>query len=314
MNQLSKIILTLAILSLHQITGAQPPSINTTIDSTHIFIGQQTLLKIEIAADNKNPVQLPEINDTITTGVEILNISPIDTVSLGNNRIRLSYNCLITSFDSALYIIPPLKIVQNTDTVHSNPLALKVSTLPVDTESKQFFDIAGILKPKFVLWDYILTPLLIWLAALIAALLITVIYRVVKKKPLIPFRKIEPELPPHINAIQKLDEIRLKKLWQQGKIKTYHSEIVDTLREYLQKQFNINAPEMTSNEIIIATQNIEEITPHLNPLKQILSLADFVKFAKYSPLSDENELSIQNAYLFVENTKKEEINDANAQK
>ena len=42
-------------------------------------------------------------------------------------------------------------------------------------------------------------------------------------------------------------------------------------------------------------------------LKQILKLADFVKFAKYRPYPDENDLSLINAYLFVNQTKVEEI-------
>ena len=36
-------------------------------------------------------------------------------------------------------------------------------------------------------------------------------------------------------------------------------------------------------------------------------LADFVKFAKMNPLPDENDLSLMNAYLFINQTKEEEI-------
>jgi hypothetical protein len=42
-------------------------------------------------------------------------------------------------------------------------------------------------------------------------------------------------------------------------------------------------------------------------LRQILRLADFVKFAKLHPLPDENNLSLSNAYEFVNQTKPEEI-------
>ena len=42
-------------------------------------------------------------------------------------------------------------------------------------------------------------------------------------------------------------------------------------------------------------------------LRQILQLADFVKFAKMNPLPDENDLSMMNAYLFVNQTKEEEM-------
>ena len=44
-------------------------------------------------------------------------------------------------------------------------------------------------------------------------------------------------------------------------------------------------------------------------LKQILSIADLVKFAKYQPLADENQLSFMNAKMFVEQTKKIEIEE-----
>ncbi|TNF43251.1 MAG: hypothetical protein EP310_04775, partial [Bacteroidetes bacterium] len=45
----------------------------------------------------------------------------------------------------------------------------------------------------------------------------------------------------------------------------------------------------------------------LQNLSQILSLADLVKFAKYQPLPDDNNLTLVNSYFFVNDTKKEEI-------
>jgi hypothetical protein len=67
--------------------------------------------------------------------------------------------------------------------------------------------------------------------------------------------------------------------------------------------------EMTSGEILNDIKNYSDADNAYDNLKQILILADFVKFAKYKPLPDENELSIMNAYLFVNNTKKEELQD-----
>jgi hypothetical protein len=45
----------------------------------------------------------------------------------------------------------------------------------------------------------------------------------------------------------------------------------------------------------------------LDQLQHILSLADLVKFAKYTPLPDDNNLTLSNAYLFVNQTKIEEV-------
>jgi len=281
--------------------------INATIDSTNILIGQQTKIHLEIAADRNQQLLLPLIPDTLMTGVEVLEISKIDTTDIGNDRMQLKYDYLITAFDSALYLLPPFKVISGIDTVYSPELALKVSTLPVDTESGKFYDIKDVRKPPFVLMDYLPGILLVLTILALIALAGFIIYRVVNKKSLVPFKKEEPYLPPHIRAIRQLDTIKAEKLWQMGKIKEYHSEITDTLRKYIEERFGVRAMEMTSGEILTCIQKFSDADEVYNHLKQILILADFVKFAKYSPLPDENESSMANAYLFVNDTKKEEL-------
>jgi len=288
--------------------------VKATIDSTNILIGQQTKIRLEIAADKNQQLQLPLISDTLTTGVEVLDISKIDTVDIGNDRIRMKYDYLITAFDSALYLLPPFRVIAGKDTVYSAELALKVSTIPVDTESGKFYDIKGVRTPPFVLADY-LSWILAILAILAAAALVGfIIYRLINKKSLVPFKKEEPYVPPHIRALRKLEAIKEEKLWQAGKIKEYHSEVTDTLRKYIEERFEIGAMEMTSGEILDDIKKYKEADAVYNHLKQILILADFVKFAKYRSLPDENELSMRNAYLFVNNTKKEELPEEIKQK
>lgn len=280
--------------------------VNATIDSTHILIGQQTKIHLEIAADKSQMLQIPLISDTLMAGVEVLEISKIDTTDIGNNRMRMKYDYLITSFDSALYLLPPFKIIAGADTVYSPELALKVSTLPVDTESGQFYDIKDVRKPPFVLMDYLPGILLILTIVALVALAVFIIYRLVNKKSLVPFKKEEPYVPPHIRAIRKLDAIKLEKLWQMGRVKEYHSEITEVLRIYIEERFSIGAMEMTSGEILSGIKTISDADLGYDNLKQLLILADFVKFAKYKPLPDENELSMMNAYLFVNNSMQEE--------
>ena len=283
--------------------------VKASIDSVHILIGQQTKIHLEIAADKNQQLQLPLVSDTLMAGVEVLEISKIDTIDIGNNRVQMKYDYLITSFDSALYLLPPFKIIADLDTVLSAELALKVSTVPVDTESGQFYDIKDVRKPPFVLMDYL--PILLWILAIlaVAALIAYIVYRLIKKKPLVPFKKEEPYIPPHIRAIRRLDTIKQEKLWQMGRIKEYHSEITETLRVFIEERFGVGAMEMTSGEILSDIKKHSDADVGYNNLKQILILADFVKFAKYKPLPDENELSMMNAYLFVNNTKKEELKE-----
>ena len=110
-------------------------------------------------------------------------------------------------------------------------------------------------------------------------------------------------------AIKELDEIKQQKLWQQGRSKEYYTLITDTLRKYIEERFGINAMEMTSGEILELIRKNSEAQSVYDNLRQILQLADFVKFAKMNPLPDENDLSMMNAYLFVNQTKVEEMQE-----
>jgi hypothetical protein len=134
-----------------------------------------------------------------------------------------------------------------------------------------------------------------------------IIQRIRNKKPIISLRKDEPSLPPHEQAIRELDRIKQQKLWQQGRNKEYYTLLTDTLRKYIVSRFDINAMEMTSGEILAIIRRENEADSVYENLKQILQLADFVKFAKMNPLPDENDLSMMNAYLFVNQTKQEVI-------
>ena len=93
------------------------------------------------------------------------------------------------------------------------------------------------------------------------------------------------------------------KLWQQGLNKEYYTALTETVRKYIVDRFGVNAMEMTSAEILDMLSKEEIVVPVYDRLKQILLLADYVKFAKIHPLPDENDLSLTNAYLFVNETK-----------
>lgn len=302
------VLITLNILYAGSLL-AQQAVVKATIDSTAIMIGEQTLIRMEVAGDKNKLLQLPvySASDTIITGIEVLEMSKPDTSDLGNNRIQIKQNYLVTSFDSALYLIPPFRIISGEDTAYSNTLGLKVIAPQVDTVSAKFLPIKDVITPKFVLTDFLPDYWYWWLAGLLlVAAVIFILIRLYSKKSLIPFQKEEIQLPPHVKAINGLDDIKAQKLWQQGRIKEYHSSITDTLRIYIEERFNTPAMEMTSGEILGKIRRINETDSVYENLKQILQLADFVKFAKYQPLPDENELSLMNAYLFVNQTKPEE--------
>lgn len=287
---------------------AQGPLIDVAIDSAAILIGEQTTLHLTVTTDKDRPVQIVIPNDTLMAGVEVLNLSKPDSSEIENDKLVIKQDVLITSFDSALYLLPPLKVIDGVDTVYSDQVALKVTSIPVNADKpEEFFDIKSVWKPPFVWADYYPIIYGILLALLLVCVIAYIVKRIRARKSLIPFKKPEPKLPPHEQAIKELDEIKQQKLWQQGRSKEYYTLITETLRKYIVERFGINAMEMTSGEILDLIKKNTEAQSVYDNLRQILRLADFVKFAKMNPLPDENDLSLMNAYLFVNQTKVEEL-------
>jgi hypothetical protein len=305
----SILLLVLATICLFSSKAyAQQTLIDVKIDSAAILIGEQTVLHLTVTTDKDKDVRLLIPRDTLMAGVEVLEVPKADSSLIENDRLLIKQNILVTSFDSSLYLLPPFKVVDGVDTIYSNQVALKVSTIPVNIDKpEEFYDIKDVWKPPFVLADYY--P---WIFGVLFVLfLICVIAYVVKRmrnrQSIIPFKKPEPKLPPHEQAIKELDEIKQQKLWQQGLNKEYYTLITETLRRYIVERFGINAMEMTSGEILDLIHKHTDTLSVYDNLKQIMELADFVKFAKWSPLPDENDLSMMNAYLFVNQTKIVEV-------
>jgi UDP-glucose 4-epimerase len=122
--------------------------------------------------------------------------------------------------------------------------------------------------------------------------------------------QVKPKIvvPPHIEALELLQQLRDEKLWQNGFEKEYHIRVSDIIRNYIERRFGLTALEQTTDEIMRHTRSIDLIDENLRfKLKQILSLSDMVKFAKELPLPNENEQSMENAILFVNSTVKIEI-------
>jgi len=104
-------------------------------------------------------------------------------------------------------------------------------------------------------------------------------------------------------ALEKLDGIKEEKIWQAGQVKEYHTQLTDVIREYISRRFGVSSTEQTSDETLRAMKPLlaeqKDIYEHL---RKMLTLADLVKFAKWTATPDENEQSLRNAYEFVRET------------
>ena len=289
---------------------AQPVTVKAKMDSTQIWIGEQTGLTFEVVQQKGQRVQLPVFSDTIVSNLEIAQQAKLDTVKVSDDKVQVNVKYVVTSFEDSLIYVPPFPFVSGSDTSWSNSMSLKViQPFVIDTASNQLADIKPVYKPKFDWKEFIQRMLLIFLLIALAVLLYFLVRKFVLKKPVMrpEASRAQVVIPPHIEALQHLDKIKEEKLWQKGRIKEYHTELTETLRIYIERMFNINSMEMTSDEILNHTEFLKvDKSGAYSALRQILTLGDLVKFAKWNPSPNDNEMSLMNAYLFVNQTRIEE--------
>lgn len=307
---MKKIILAILLLPLSiNCLQAQKISVKAIMDSTVIWIGEQAHLSFQVSQLPNQKVIMPLFSDTIVGGLEIVDSMKVDSTKTSDGHLLVTSRYTVTSFKDSLIYVPSYPFILNGDTVWSNSLSLKViQPFKIDTASHKIADIKQVMTPPFYWWGLIRIILLV---LLIIALLVTAYFLFRKywqKRPM--FEKSEPQikLPAHVEALQKLEHIKAERLWQQGRIKEYHTELTDVMREYIERVFNIRSMEMTSEEILDEVKVLRQSKKSaFDSLKQILQIADLVKFAKWSATPEENETSLMNAYLFVNQTKVEEV-------
>jgi hypothetical protein len=297
-----KYIAGIAILALFYVNSFSQIRVNMQADTNQILIGDFIHLNFELIRDKEVQINYPAWGDTLSIHFEVLEIGKIDTLP-DKDRIQLSQKVSVTSYDSGLFYIPPVHIdylIKGDSILHfveTDPIPIMVIAPTVDLQ-KGFIDIKKPMEAKFSILEilpYILGGiLLLGLLVLVGIYL----YKYFKRKADQP--KIEkPPLPPKEWAIKQLEELRLKKLWQQGREKEYFTELVDILREYVHYQFNVDSFEMTSEELKEGISSFNINSDAINKLSVSLEISDLVKFAKFKPTPLENDLALLNGIDFV---------------
>ena len=295
------------LMALFSVGAQSQVTVEAKIDSLQLLIGEQAKVKLEVSMDANQKFQLPVVRDTLVKGVEVLDIAQPDTQRLNDNkRWLITQEYTVTSFDSALYYLPPFEVQVDDKKYQSQALALKVYSIPVDTlHLDQFFGPKSIREVPLTWQDVapLVYSILLMLAFGAVAVFFVIRYR--NNKPIIKIIKVEPTLPPHQAAMKKIEEIKANQAWQRENPKLYYTELTDVIRVYIQDRFGFNAMEMTSSEIIKRLLQ-EKDKESVKDLKYLFETADLVKFAKHAPLMNENDMNLVNAVDFINQTKIEE--------
>jgi hypothetical protein len=298
------LILTLANLLIGTLANAQ--SIRSTIDSTDLLIGDQFHLDLWADIPAGSTVAWPQFRDTLTKTIEVVEATVPDTLRKENGDYTVHQRLTLTSFDTGFMVIPPIAFLFDNDSAmlrESDPFLVSYSEFEVDMEH-DIMDIKGPMDVPLN-WRKILWWILLFHIVVGGILLLIRWLRNRERKVPVPAARVVPTRPAHEIAMEKLEELRLKKLWQGDRTKEYYIELSDIVREYIEFRFGIMALEQTTDETVAALLRQQVDAQQVDTLRKMLQLADLAKFAKYRPMSDENEKSMDVAKGFVERTKAE---------
>lgn len=274
-------------------------STSAALDSTTLLIGDQVQLHIQVKHEADVTVQEADIAELEKAeGIEVLSVSEWDTLGAG----LLQKNVLITSFDSGYHFVPSIPIAYSRNgqqgTVQTPQLAFTVNVPPADT--LELAPIKPIIEEPINVWDY-----LPYVGGALILLLLAFIawYFWTYKPPAVESRQPVVPLQPHEIALQKLEALKKAQLWQQGKIKQYHSELTHIVREYVENRFSIPALESTTDEILQQLRPLDFWADWGYRLQEMLQAADLVKFAKAEPPQEFHNRMMTYAENFVQSTK-----------
>ncbi len=287
-------------------------TVEATIDSIQIFIGQQAHVTLKVTTGYKDRLELPPFkpNTEVLQNVELLNVSEPDTSDFDGNRV-VTQVYTFTSFEANNYYLPPLPVKVNGKEYKSKSLAMKVMTIDVDTTKlDQFFPPKDVQDNPFAWQDWYSVMVSAALMLILSMMLLYVWQRKRYNKPLFSKSRIVKKLPAHERALKALEELKSSEKpntdSETNGLKDYYTKLTDTLRQYIEERFGFNAKEMTTSEIVENLQSNPLLEESISELRELFYTADLVKFAKYSTLINENDMNLLNAVEFVNSTKQDE--------
>ena len=297
---------------------AQDANVKASINKDHIVIGDAVELKLSATFNpTQTKVQFPIINDTFNH-FEVIEKAKSDTV-INREKSTITQTIIISNYDSGQWKIPSFTfgILPLQDSVpyilNSDSLLVNVNTIAVDT-SKPFMPIMAIREAKMPMKTIVMYVAGIIIIVAILGFLVWYFIKKYREKNNKPKEKIiEIKLLPHEKAMQNLAQLESQNLWQNGQEKIYHTLLTDTIRTYLEEQFNMDVFEKTSSELMQQIKKQKALSNSRQAVRSIFETADLVKFAKNKPSEEEHLQSMELAREIILESYKKYSNNLKSQ-
>ena len=252
-------------------------------------VGDRLTYEITVTTDKEAgaPVK-PEAVLGDTAPFELLDAK---TVTEGEGSYKLIFTLALFKtgrFQLPVYTLHWVDKDNNPHSLSTEPVFVEIlSVLKPNRKEPVNLDIGPPAQARLDWRKYILPAAV---AAALIALLAAAIWWF-KKRPKQKIKVVEREIiAPAEAALRRLLELEKKNLPQSGQLKRYFTELSDSLREYLEKEFSIDALEKTTFELESELPKI--LKGQRERIISLLKMCDAVKFAKAAVPPEEAEKAI----------------------
>tara|TARA_Y100000590_G_scaffold463529_1_gene630515 strand:- start:597 stop:2180 length:1584 start_codon:yes stop_codon:yes gene_type:complete len=270
--------------------------IESQVDTTSFKIGEKIDYYIKISIDNNYDIKFSEKPNFLP--FEVLDSFEEDTI-LDNENFSIIKKYSLINFEPGEFWIPPQRILFNNSVKYSDSLLIIINDVEVDTVKQNLYNIKPIIPIKRN-YTNILTVIFFIL------LLLLVVWYLIKNRSKeswqSSFKANESFYEIAIKRINKLKNISPK---NQNEFKEFYTNLVDSLRQYLEFQFQIPAMESTSSQLLIRikvfseNKNYKIENKSLKDLEKLFSKSDLIKFAKSLPSKNEVSNDIETISSFI---------------
>ena len=282
--------------------------VTASIDTTTIIVGEQKNLYIIVT--RLDGATMPNIvfpnPKALTSGaIEAYESHCDTTMDAGGAIEQIRQTVTITSFDAGRHRIEKIALIveeggmQNLIAPADSLFVNVAYAADADTTKCEVMNDASFLKEPYTFWETARWGLLFVVVALLVFMTVWIIKRRKENKPIMVLPHQKP-VPADRRALNELEALRRKELWQKGRVKKYYTDMTDIVRRFLRNMYGINASEMTTRQTLKAFHGIADWSEDSESLlRHLLQQADMVKFAKSQPESYEHDKAMQNAIDFV---------------
>lgn len=291
---------------VEQVVTRGPLEMRVSVDRDHITIADKLQLTIEVQAEDGIDVEMPQFAEKLDE-FTIRDYRSWAAVPRDGRRLwKQQYD--IDIYLSGEYHIPAMtaRFTDRRDSaaviegeISTEPITITVSSLlEGEFDPATYRDIKGPVElpaPRSWAWAW-------WLGGTVAGLVALVLCWLLLKRRRTRF-DIEPVIPAHEWALERLRQLRAKNLVEQGQVHEFHFELSDVVRQYIERRFSLMAPERTTEEFLVEMRRHSILSSGQKAVLQgFLEACDKVKFALYEPAAEDVERTFDSARGFVEQT------------